>query len=183
MQPSGLSQALPPGGGPHRPRGKGVAEGQAMPRADVWGGGGSRASRPSHAPPRSDWILLPLKRPAHSVSPPLGLLCSSGLRRAAGRGVLFSADHSVSGSVSLGVRPSPEARLFVVHPHIYLFFPAGEGLGRLLSLVLTLSGTTCVTGDLATHPAGVVVAPGGARPMEKEPLSVLPAAEGGSPFS
>lgn len=83
----------------------------------------------------------------------------------------------------MAVRPSPEARVCVAHPHIYLFFPAGEGLGRLLSLVLTLSETMCVTGDLATRLAGVVVAPRGARPVEKEPRSVLPAAEGGRSFS
>lgn len=36
--------------------------------------------------------------------------------------------------------------MFVVHPCIYLFFSAGEGLGQVLSLVLTLSETMCVTG-------------------------------------
>lgn len=44
--------------------------------------------------------------------------------------------------------------MFVVHPRIYLFFPACEGLGRMLSLVLTLSETMCVTGDLVTRQAG-----------------------------
>lgn len=69
-----------------------------MPRADVGEGGGSGASRTSPAPPRSDWILLPLKKAACSVS---RLCVSCALAGSEERHrVLFS----VSGSVSLGVR-------------------------------------------------------------------------------
>lgn len=37
--------------------------------------------------------------------------------------------------------------------------------------------------DLVTCQAGVVVAPKGVRPVEKEPRSILPTAEGRSSFS